>query len=232
MSRQLLLPVRLPDIAAFENFFTGANHELVAYLTSVASGKSDAGHMIYLHGDTGCGKTHLLHATCRYANHTGHTASFVPLGDTGLSPAMLDGLEQNQIVCLDDLHAIAGDEPWERAILGSYEQLRQRGASVVVSANLPVEKTGLALADLKSRLSSELNYRIAPLDDAEKSSALQLRAESRGFVVPEEVVSYVLKRYPRDTHSLFGLLDRIDDLSLTEGRRVTIPLLRKLELTA
>ncbi len=229
MPRQLLLPVRLPDIAAFENFFTGDNQELIAYLTSVASGKSDSGRMIYLYGDSGCGKTHLLHATCRCANQTGQTASFVPLGDTSLSPEMLDGFGQNKIVCLDDLHSIAGNEPWERAILVLYEQLRQRDASVVVTANLSLEKNGLVLADLESRLSSGLNYGVVPLDDAEKSRALQLRAQCRGFVIPEEVVSYVLKRYPRDTHSLFGLLDRIDDLSLSEGRRVTVPLIRELE---
>ena len=47
--------------------------------------------------------------------------------------------------------------------------------------------------------------------------------------MPEEVVQYILGRYPRDMHSLFDLLDRIDRASLAQQRRVTIPFLRRLE---
>jgi DnaA family protein len=47
--------------------------------------------------------------------------------------------------------------------------------------------------------------------------------------MPEDVVQYILSRYPRDMRSLFDLLDRIDRASLTHQRRVTIPFLRELE---
>jgi len=47
--------------------------------------------------------------------------------------------------------------------------------------------------------------------------------------MPEEVVQYILSRYPRDLRSLFDLLERIDRASLVQQRRVTIPFLRRLE---
>jgi len=58
---------------------------------------------------------------------------------------------------------------------------------------------------------------------------VRLRARNRGFEMPEDVVQYILSRYPRDMRSLFDLLDRIDRASLTHQRRVTIPFLRELE---
>jgi len=232
MPRQLLLPIRLHDIAAFENFFRGQNDELISQLTNLSSDKKQSGHMIYLYGDTGCGKTHLLHAVCRRANQSGLSVGYIPLADANMSLEILEDIAINDLICLDDVHAVAGKEKWERGILDLYEQASARGGNMIVAGRQSLEKMPLSLADLKSRLASELAYGVSSLTDNEKSAALKLRAQSRGFELSEEVISYVLKRYPRDTHSLFGLLDQIDELSLMEGRRVTIPLIRDLEPNA
>ncbi len=45
----------------------------------------------------------------------------------------------------------------------------------------------------------------------------------------EEVANYLLTRFPRDMHSLFALLDRLDTATLAAQRRLTIPFLRDLE---
>ena len=45
----------------------------------------------------------------------------------------------------------------------------------------------------------------------------------------EEVANYLLTRFPRDTHSLFALLDKLDSATLAAQRRLTIPFLRGLE---
>jgi len=87
----------------------------------------------------------------------------------------------------------------------------------------------LRLPDLVSRLTGATVYALQPLDERQKLQAIQLRAHHRGFEMPGDVARYILNRYPRDLHSLFRLLDRIDQVSLTQQRRVTIPFLRELE---
>ena len=99
----------------------------------------------------------------------------------------------------------------------------------VCAANVPPARLGLRLPDLTSRLAWGTVYALQSLDDAEKLEAVRLRAHNRGFEMPEDVVQYILSRYPRDMRSLFDLLDRIDRASLTHQRRVTIPFLRELE---
>jgi DnaA family protein len=72
-------------------------------------------------------------------------------------------------------------------------------------------------------------YLLHPLEDEEKIAAIRLRAHNRALEIGDEAVRYILNQYPRDMHSLFTLLERIDDASLTQKRRVTIPFLRSLE---
>ena len=72
-------------------------------------------------------------------------------------------------------------------------------------------------------------FALKPLDDVGKAEALRRRAHNRGLEIADEVVQYVLKRYPRDMHALFDLIEQIDSASLAQQRRITIPFLRTLD---
>ena len=127
------------------------------------------------------------------------------------------------------MERVAGRTDWETALFSLTERMRAAGGMQVCAANVPPGRLGLRLPDLTSRLAWGTVYALQPLGDAEKLEAVRLRARNRGFEMPEDVVQYILSRYPRDLPSLFGLLDRIDRVSLTQQRRVTIPFLRELE---
>jgi DnaA family protein len=88
----------------------------------------------------------------------------------------------------------------------------------------------IALPDLRSRLLGWfMVFALKPLDDTGKLEALHRRAHNRGLEIADEVVQYVLKRYPRDMHALFDLIEKIDSASLAQQRRITIPFLRSLD---
>jgi DnaA family protein len=100
---------------------------------------------------------------------------------------------------------------------------------LVLAARHSPAAIGLKLADLATRLAAGLVYQLKPLSDPEKIAALRLRAQRRGLEMTEEVANYLLARFPRDTHSLFALLDKLDTATLVAQRRLTIPFLRGLE---
>jgi DnaA family protein len=155
---------------------------------------------------------------------------YVPLADAvALEPLLLEGVEEMPLVCLDDVERIAGRAEWEAALFSLVERLRNGGGMLAVGAIAPPDRLGLKLPDLASRLAWGTTYAMQPLNDAQKLEAVRLRAQHRGFEMPEDVARYILSRYPRDLPSLFDLLDRIDRASLTQQRRVTIPFLRDLE---
>jgi len=231
---QLVLNLRLRDASSFENYFVARNREAVEHLQHIVRSVGGAPHSpaswLYLWGEPGTGKTHLLEAACRAAQEQGHAPLYVPLAEkAGLTTALLEDVEQVPLVCVDDVEVIAGDAAWEAALFALYERLRAQGGMLVLAANSSPAAIGLRLADLATRLSAGLVYQLQPLSDAEKIAALRLRAQRRGLTMTEEVANYLLTRFPRDMHSLFALLDRLDTATLVAQRRLTIPFLRGLE---
>lgn len=231
---QLALNLRLRDASSFENFLVARNREpferAQTSIAQLATTRSTSAQWLYLWGEGGCGKTHLLEAACRAAQAQGQTALYIPLGEkTTLSPALLEDVEQSALVCVDDVQAIAADAAWEAALFALYERLRVQGGLLMLAAQSSPASSGLKLADLATRLSAGLVYQLQALSDPEKISALRLRAQRRGLTMTEEVANYLLTRFPRDTHSLFALLDRLDVATLAAQRRLTIPFLRSLE---
>ncbi len=226
MTRQIPLSVSLPDSAGFENFYPARNEQLLAALRECIGIHVMQPTSIYLYGEAGCGKTHLLYASVRLTRDLEGAASYIPLHHW---PAeALNQLDGKGLVCVDGLDAAAGGAAVERALFRLYERCQAGAGVLLIAARAPPGQVGLGLDDLISRLHGGAVYHVASLNDLEKREALRMRAANRGLQLTDEVARYVLRRYPRDTHALFGLLDRIDVASLSEQRRITIPFLQKL----
>lgn len=228
MHAQLPLNVSLRDSSSFDNFYAPRNAETVARLTAVVA-KGENGRPVYLWGERGSGKSHLLQAVCHLAAAHEVTAAYVPLGRLKrLPPGPLENLETAPLVCVDDVDAIAGRRDWETALFTLSDRLREVGGVLIASGSATPGGLGLGMPELVSRLARGLIYHLQVLDDGEKLIALRLRARNRGFEIPDEVARYILSRYRRDTGALFTLLNRIDRASLAQQRRITIPLVRGL----
>jgi len=231
---QLALNLRLRDTSSFENYVVARNREAVERLQSSVLSLGRVSHTpaswLMLWGESGAGKTHLLEATCRAAQGQGHAPLYVSLAEkSSFTTALFEDVEQIPLVCVDHVEAIAGDAIWEAALFALYEHLRAQGGMLIFAAGSSPAALGLKLADLATRLAAGLVYQLQPLSDEEKRIALRLRAQRRGIEMTEEVASYLLTRFPRDTHSLFTLLDRLDTATLAAQRRLTIPFLRNLK---
>ncbi len=230
---QLPLNLRLRDGSSFENFWPGRNRELLDRLQAALAALAGDGRrepLLFVWGEPGTGRTHLLEAACRAAHACGLSAAYVPLADArALGPALLENREASALVCLDDLEAVAGDARWEAALFALSERLRAAGGMLLVAARRAPAHLGLRLPDLASRLGWGPVYQLPALSDDEKLAAMRLRATRRGLELSEEAARYILSRYARDLHSLFELLERLDRASLAQQRRITIPFVRSLE---
>ncbi|NNF40631.1 MAG: DnaA regulatory inactivator Hda [Woeseiaceae bacterium] len=220
---QLVLPLRLADHAVFSSFYAHGNESLVATLTAIAS-ETAGGHGCWLWGAGASGKTHLLQAVCDQA---GDRSVYVPLSALSLAgPAILDGLASRELVCVDDIDAVAGDADWERALFDLCNQLVDAGSQLVVAARMTPRECPIKLPDLQSRLSKLPVFHLHELDDEQRVAALQLRAMHRGVELPDKTAQYLLQRSRRDMASLYELLDKLDLESLRAQRRLTIPFVR------
>ena len=228
---QLVLPVRLADFARFDNFFVAsANAASVFALQQCARCQSE--QWIFLAGNAGSGRSHLLQATCQSAAESplAADARYLPLGLLIEADAaeVLAGIEAARLVCFDDVDAIAGNDRWQEQLFHALNRLRENHVSVVFAARQPPAGLDVRLADLTSRLAWSTVYRLGDLDDAQKSQLLQFRARCRAMSLPPEVADFIVQRGERDLASLINTLDVIDQQTLAQSRRVTIPFVKSV----
>ncbi len=221
---QLALPLRLADHAVFASFLRNGNEELVALLSGMHDSPGNSG--CWLWGGSATGKTHLLQAVCE---RVGDRSVYVPLAMLAeAGPGLIEGLDSRDVVCLDDIQAIAGDPGWQQALFTLYNELMSAGGQLVVAASMAPRECAFTLPDLASRMSHLPTYNVRSLADADRAAALQLRASHRGLELPDETARYLLSRSRRDMGSLYALLDTLDDEALRAQRRLTVPFVREV----
>jgi DnaA family protein len=219
---QLPLKLALADHASFATFVAGDNAAAVRHVQAVAAGAADT---LWLWGAAGCGKSHLLQAACRAATVNGRRAIYVALGSA--APDMLTGLDGLDVVALDDVERVAGQDDWEIALFGLLNEFLGRRGGLVLAATTSPAAAGFRLADLASRAAGAVSYRLKALGDGERALAVRLHAEARGLELEPAAAEYLLRRVDRDMRVLTGWLDRLDRASLIEQRRLTIPFIRE-----
>ena len=213
--KQLALDIAPPPAPTLDNFVPGRNGELLAALRALAGGASRE-RFIYLWGDAGSGRSHLLRAVLETARRGGSSANwFDPAQDM---PAAA-------LVAADDVERLGSEA--QIALFNLYNRIRDGGGALVASGGAAPAQLPLR-ADLVTRLGAGLVYRVHGLNDDEKAAALQRHADARGLRLAPEIVAYLLRHAQRDLPSLMALLDALDRYSLETKRAITLPLLREL----
>jgi DnaA family protein len=220
--RQLPLGVRLSDRARLASFAGGRNGEAVRALRALLAPAT--GGVLWLWGPPGSGRSHLLQAACAEATPAG----YFPLRElASLGPGTLEGAGELACIAIDDVQEVAGDADWERALFFLYRECERRGGRLLLAGDRAPAQAGFHLADLASRLAAAETYALQPLDEEGHREALRLRAAQRGLELPDETLTYLLRRYPRDMPSLMAVLERLDLEALAAQRRLTVPFIRR-----
>lgn len=228
---QLALSVQLPDDEVFESYLSNTNSAVVSQLSifveDIAKKQSNQPSCFYLFGLTGVGKSHLLHACSAYASQLGKTSVCLSCTELlKLSVEVLDGLEQIDFICLDDIQLIAGNQIWQQAIFDLYNRVCEQNNHLLISGDQSVTQLKLTLPDLLSRLSWGLTEQLKPLSDSEKVMVLQFRALKRGLMLSDEAGNFLINRLSRTMSNLITSLDILDKASIREQRRITIPFIK------
>ena len=216
--RQLLLQLAPPPAPTLDNFVPGRNGAALQALRDIARG-AGAERFVYLWGEPGSGRTHLLLGLAQAA---GARKALYLSGAPG-KHLQNDALEDDRLIAVDDVQDLsAGDQV---ALFDLYNRARAAGGALVASGDAAPAQLALR-ADLRSRLAWGLAYQLHPLSDAEKTAALREHARGRALELSEEIIAYLLKHARRDMANLIAILDALDRYSLEQKRPVTLPLVR------
>jgi len=194
--RQLPLEISPPAAPSLDNFVAGANAEALAAVRALAAGGLREA-IVYLWGERGSGRTHLLRAAAR------------------ASPSL---------VAADDVESL--DAGAQQVLFNAINAAREGGPGVIAAGAAAPAGLALR-EDLRTRLAWGLVYHLRAPSDAEKAAYLRTEAARRGLRLPEEVLAYLLTHLPRDLASLSTVLEALDRYSLASRRALTVPLVRE-----
>jgi DnaA family protein len=224
---QVPLDFEFQSNQTFESFFPGSNTEVIKQLQELANQGSE--QQIYIWGEPGSGKSHLLQACCQLTKTLGKDPLYLALSRNKLpAPAMLDGLEELDMVCLDDVQHIAENQEWQQALFNFYNRHRQNNRQLLLAADCPPKFLPFELLDLKTRMSWGLTLKIQTLREDQLIAALTYKAHYLGFDIPLNVGRFLLNHYVRDLPALWSLLEKIDRATLAAKRKLTIPFLKQI----
>lgn len=224
--QQLPLGFNLRDDATFASFLPGKNQQVLQAVMNLAQGVGD--NFLYLYGEAGTGRSHLLQAICHAAPEFKQTVVYLPLDASQQVEGLLRGFEHVQVLCLDDIDQIAGNSVAEEELFHLFNRVRANNNRLIVTASQPPTALPIKLPDLKSRLAWGTAYNMQALSDDQKLAALQLRAKCRGFALEPLVGKFLLRRCPSNMGQLFNTLELLDQASLTQQRRLTIPFVKEV----
>lgn len=229
---QLALSVQLPDDETFFSYKSTVNQGVAVQLQHFINGQAPTKHgpqSFFLFGLKGVGKSHLLHACSTYAASLGKSSLCLSFSELKhLAVEVLEGLEHIDIICLDDIEVISGEQQWQQAIFDLYNRLLEQNKLLIITGNQSAHQLGITLPDLVSRLTWGYTEQVKALTDEEKIIALQFRAQQRGLLLPDDVVKFLLNRLSRDMGSLIESLDVLDKASIREQRKITIPFIKEI----
>lgn len=218
--KQLTLDLRGDAPPVLENFVAASNADLLASLYEAVPVAEVPQH-IFLWGDAGSGRSHLLRATVAMAREAGRPAHLLAAADVDDSlPETADAL-----LAIDDVDQLAPDA--QIALFNAFNRARSNSQSLLLSG--PAAPLALRLReDLRTRIGQSLIYEVQPLDDASRAAILATLAERRGLRLADEVVDFLLRHGRRELSSLRNVLDALDAASLERKRPITLPLLREM----
>lgn len=227
MKYQLPLAIQLNAELTVSDFFWGQNAVLQQQIETMLQGHGE--RFFYLWGHRGSGKSHLLQACC-HAIQPPKSAIYLPLQLLQpFGPEVLQGVEWQDLLCIDDIHLIAGDPAWEEALFHLYNKVRDNQKTTIMMSGIHAPHwLTLQLPDLKSRLAWGLVFYLHELDDESKIHLLIDQAQKRGFNLPQHVGQFILNHYGRQMHELHVLMEKLDQASLTAQRKITIPFVKEV----
>ncbi|MDR2128205.1 MAG: DnaA regulatory inactivator Hda [Burkholderiaceae bacterium] len=224
--KQIALDIGLAPEPGFETFVAGRNASAVQHLRLWCAGAGARSPVpVYLWGESGAGKTHLLRAARQAIGQQGGLAGWLsPQTDptlpfsAGWDVVVFDDVQdydaEHQHTAFNwFVNAVTPAEGAPRGVLA---------AGTLPPADLPLRE------DLRTRLGWGHVFELAAPSEAERRAILRRAADARGVFLSDEVMDFVLARFARDLGSLMALLEQIDRYALRAKRAITIPLIKEM----
>lgn len=225
----------------FENFVVGHNNEFAhAAAIAVAQAPAQAYNPLFLYGDTGLGKTHLMHAVGHQIIRNNPDAKVAYLSSEKFTNEFIHAIQENtltkfrqryrhvDVLLIDDIHFLAGKERIQEEFFHTFNELFEAQKQIFLSSDRPANE----IAKLESRLVSRFQWGlVADLQSPDletREAILRTKAATLKANLPAEVIAFIAQHISKNVRRLEGALIKVASYSALTNRRIDIPTVEML----
>ena len=225
----------LTDEDTFDSFIVGASNKFAyAAANAVANDPGGKYNPLFIHGNSGLGKTHLLNAIAHqvklthpeanivYTRGESFTNELVKYIGQKSTEAFHDKYRSADILLVDDVQFIAGKDSTQEEIFHTFNALYQAGNQIVLTSDRPPKEIALLEDRLRNRFEWGLMADIQSPDLETRMAIIKRKAEVLNFDLPDDIVQYIAEKLKNNIRQLEGAVKKMQAFVTMQGMPVNI----------
>ncbi len=221
----------------FENFVVGKSNQFAhAAALSVATHPAGQTNPLFIYGNSGLGKTHLLYAITERLKKNFPDFKVVYVKGEEFTNQMIDAISRNlnaefrekyrssDVLLIDDIQFIAGREATQEEFFHTFNQLYENGKQIILASDLPPRDIKLLEDRLRTRFECGVIADINPPDLELRTAIVKKKAQALGVTFPDEVMNYIAENLTSNVRQLEGAVKRICAQCMLTGTPVSVDL--------
>ena len=221
------------DEYTFKQFIVGSSNKFAhAAATAVANNPGRSYNPLFIYGQSGLGKTHLLYAIASavrgtypndriiYIKGEDFTNELINSIQTARVQEFRDKYRSSDVLLVDDVQFIAGKDSTQEEFFHTFNTLYESKKQIVLTSDRPPKEINLLEDRLKTRFEWGLIADIQPPDYETRIAIIRLKAESLGIELSSEINDYIATTITANVRQLEGTVKKIKALHELMGREI------------
>ena len=210
------------DAFTFETYVVGPSNKLAyAAAKAVAEKPGENYNPLFIYGDSGMGKTHLLYAIAHQLQRRDNSAKIVYIkGDEftnelvnaireGKNAEFREKYRQATLLLVDDIQFIAGKQQTQEEFFHTFNTLYESGRQIVLTSDRPPREMTQLEDRLRTRFEWGLMVDVAPPDFETRMAIIKTKAALLGVQLPDEISGYIAENVTANVRQIEGTLNKI-----------------------
>lgn len=228
-------PVAESEELTFANFVVGPSNRFAhAACQAVAAQPAVLYNPLFIYGNPGLGKTHLLNAIAKEFNKNFSNRTILYTKGEDFTNDVIDGIARGtmpqvrekyrtvDLLLIDDIQFIAGKVSTQEEFFHTFDALREAKKQIVLTSDRPPKEIATLEERLKSRFESGLLADIQVPDFETRTAIVNRKAESLGFEIPDSVSEYIATKLKNNIRQLEGAVKKLRAFHLLEDKPINV----------
>ena len=221
----------------FDSFVVGNSNRMAhAASLAVAESPAQAYNPLFLYGNSGLGKTHLMHSIGHFILDRNPQAKVLYVTSETFTNELINSIQNNKneefrnkyrnidVLMIDDIQFISKKEGTQEEFFHTFNALYESNKQIIISSDRPPKEIKTLEDRLRSRFEWGLIADVQPPDYETRIAILKKKAERDNLTVPNDVMAYIAKNIASNIRELEGALTRIVAFATLTNQDISIAL--------